>query len=472
MSVTNASTGNHEICSQSYRGTISLIQLWRTGVKRLTPAIGSCPTKALNQSSITWNIPDTTNKSTMTWSTYTGGSASDMHLNDVFINNMVDNNNIIKNNPAKSSYVEGWQSNVSIPWIKIAFTEPEVITVVRYANADDSQYLTKFKFYGLKSTSSERVPGNTNWEDDWDLLPFSDNTNEFNGPIITETFITAELNNNKKYNKYLFVVTGKSDTTLRLTGFEVFTSPVSDAALDNYLTPMLNDNTNEVAVGNSAACMTPYGIVVNGGFDGSANATTTTLLYWPHAINKYDGNFYQYGISRSLPNLLCRRGNHALVWHKGKIYAIGGRLNTLPDNYVYNGVLSGASSKNIAFIECLDYNSNMIWTNANVDNSTPPNPSNASYTFSPKVDISNLYRYNHGACSFGDEIFIFGGQKGTSTNDLLNTAYAWNPETKAVRALTNLTESLSPCCAVPYGSKIYVIGMNSSNILKIYEYTP
>jgi hypothetical protein len=80
--------------------------------------------------------------------------------------------------------------------------------------------------------------------------------------------------------------------------------------------------------------------------------------------------------------------------------------------------------------------------------------------------------YFFGACSFGDEIFIFGGQKGSRSSDILNTAYAWNPETKEVRALTNLTESLSPCCAVAYASKIYVIGMNTSNKLKIYEYTP
>ncbi len=80
--------------------------------------------------------------------------------------------------------------------------------------------------------------------------------------------------------------------------------------------------------------------------------------------------------------------------------------------------------------------------------------------------------YFFGACSFGDEIFIFGGQKGSRSSDILNTAFAWNPETKAVRKLTVMDEALSPCCAVAYASKIYVIGMNTSNKLKIYEYTP
>ena len=461
-------TNEHDACSDSYRGTVSYIELWRTGVKRLTPAIGSLPTREENLSNISWDIPNTNNKSTMNWSTnssYNLSPTNHTHLNDVYVSNSISSNVI--------SGSDTWTSSISNPWIKISFTEPEAITVVRYSNNDLSKYLKKFKFYGWTSTTnSERVPVyNNSWENDWEELTFTDNTKEFVGPVISKSFITAELNNNKKYKKYLFVATELADSSsLVLNGFEVFASPVSEASLDDYLTPMLNDNLKEVTVSNSAACATPYGLVVSGGIEGTANATTTALLYWPHAINKYDGNYYQFGIPRSLPNFRCRRANHSLVWHKGKIYAIGGRINSLT-NYVTNGTLSegGGTAKNTAFIECLDFNSNMIWSDATVDTSTP---SNGSFTFRLNQTIDELYRYNHGACSFGDEIFIFGGQKGSRSSDILNTAFAWNPETKAVRKLTVMDEALSPCCAVPYGSKIYIIGMNSSNELKIYEYTP
>ncbi len=84
--------------------------------------------------------------------------------------------------------------------------------------------------------------------------------------------------------------------------------------------------------------------------------------------------------------------------------------------------------------------------------------------------VGDLSRFNHGACSFGDEIFIFAGKRGSNK---LSNAYAWNPETGVVREIY-FPEStyLSPCCAVPFGSKIYVIGMNSASVLKIFEYTP
>ena len=232
----------------------------------------------------------------------------------------------------------------------------------------------------------------------------------------------------------------------------MFSSNVND---EDSLTPMLTDDLGEVEVGNVAACATPYGLVTTGGLKGTT-ATTTALLYWPHAINKYDGQYTQYGISRSLPGLNCARSNHALIWHKGKIYVIGGYNS----DFVKNESL-GSSSES-SFIECLDYNDNMNWNFVR----------NASYTFPVGVGIDDLYRYNHGACCFGDEIFIFGGTTKESSDNKSKSAYAWNPETGKVRKLADLEEVLSPCSAVAFGSKIYVIGMGSSNKLKIYEYTP
>lgn len=58
------------------------------------------------------------------------------------------------------------------------------------------------------------------------------------------------------------------------------------------------------------------------------------------------------------------------------------------------------------------------------------------------------------ACSWGDEIFIFGGYRSANTN----AAIAFNPDTGKYRTLTNVsgTELISPT-AVPYGPFIFLI---------------
>ena len=289
------------------------------------------------------------------------------------------------------------------------------------------------------------MPGETDWESNWVKLKFTSGAYEFTGPEIMQTFITAELDNNNRYSKYLFLVT-ESKNKLSLGGFEMFAKPVSgpEQPTQDYMTPLINDDFEEVKTACSAACTTPYGLVITGGRNTSV--CNQAMLYWPHAINKYDGSFTQFGIPRSLPNLQTSRMQHGMVWHNGKIYAIGGRDSS--------NVIEGDT-----FAEYLDYNSSMSWQKINKDAIKPDG----------NTTVESMKRFNHGVCRFGDEIFIFGGQK---TSARLNNAYAWNPDTNVVRRLTDLPQGLSPCCAVPFGSKIYVIGMSTDTDLKIYEYTP
>ena len=122
-----------------------------------------------------------------------------------------------------------------------------------------------------------------------------------------------------------------SDKDIRMIGFEMYSCGSSAAIDDDYLTGLETDDRGEVNVGAGACCATPYGLVYTGGHVKNSNvanyATNTALLYWPHAIDKFDGAHYKNGISRTLPSLNGNRFNHAMVWHKGKIYCVGGGLS-------------------------------------------------------------------------------------------------------------------------------------------------
>ena len=447
------------------KGGARLIQLWRKDVKRLTPPLKSTdlgvagtPTSVSVQS-MSWIRPDG-GLTNMEWSTNNSPSNS---LKDIFINNYTDDNNYF------SGSSEVWETTASKPWISISLSSPEAVCAVRLAHdtrQDSVTKITQFRLYGsndidIPPISSNDLPSNGSG---WEAITFTNNNVTFDCPLyntasryIEKTFFTAEVKTPTKYRHYLFQTTGKiqASQNTRLLGFEMFAVPAPgpEEPREDYLTPMYDDSLTEFNVFCSAACSTPYGILIAGGK--ASSVSNASILYWPQAVNKYDGHYNQLGISRSLPNLKTARMNHTVVWHKGKVYAIGGKDSG-------DGPLSD-------FIEALDYSSNNIgWAKATT-------AENASYTFLPNISISDLYRYNHGACSFGDEIFFFGGQ--TGTNSFLSNAYAWNPESKIVRKLNDIkdednnTYSLSPCCAVPFGSKIYVMGMNS-NIFMVFEYTP
>jgi hypothetical protein len=75
-------------------------------------------------------------------------------------------------------------------------------------------------------------------------------------------------------------------------------------------------------------------------------------------------------------------------------------------------------------------------------------------------------RFMAGACSLGDEIFIFGGQQDDGT--IRTNAAAWNPETEQVRLLGDIPHTIGnlglvlphtlAITAVSYGPYIYLIG--------------
>ena len=430
---------------------INFIQLWRTKVKRLTPSPQDPLLSGHSFDQKLSELPWKGNK--IYWSE---GQTDTANLKDIYIPGTISNSNHISNN-VFSSENHGWNCNKKYPFIIVELGSPEAVCAVRYANGN-KDFVKSLKIFGSNVKGSYN-DGTGDVGSEWEPIKFTDDKTTtdqttFKGPQIRSTFITAEIETPKKYSYYLIkFYKNNDDDTIRLVGFEMFSCPAKETEkpVSDYLTPMLDDNIKEITVGNSAACSTPYGLVTSGGFVGS-NATTTTILYWPHAVNRFDGNFNQYGISRSLPSLKTARTNHAIVWHKGKVYAIGGK-----------NAGDGPHNDEDNFIEVLDFNGDKIeWAKATI----------ASYTFNPNQSIGGLYRYNHGACSFGDEIFIFGGQ--TGTNNHLDTAYAWNPETKKVRKLTNIECSLSPCCAVSYGSKIYIMGndKDESNMFKVFEYTP
>ncbi|MBF0409383.1 MAG: hypothetical protein HQM10_18730 [Candidatus Riflebacteria bacterium] len=167
-----------------------------------------------------------------------------------------------------------------------------------------------------------------------------------------------------------------------------------------------------------------------------------------------------WGIWRDLPNMPGIRVNHSLVWHKQKLYRIGGGTDATAANTV-NGV------------DRFDPATNQ-WTLLTTADDAD------EYT-----DTGSLFRRQWPAvCSFRDEIFIFGGVDAAGTT--LNTAAAWNPSTKKVRILKNIPQQTLDdnstgiatrlISAVPSGSHIYLFGGTNSTTNKtskqVLRYTP
>lgn len=438
-------------------GIVNSIVLMRQGVKRITPAYGA--------SSIPTSNPYVDGKIKLLWR---NPKETEHRLIDVYNNSF----NSVYNYMDTSSYNEGWvpkfDATSDHPWVLCSLlNKAEAICTIRFINykSDDYKKPTKIKVYATndddcanefnpdKTITATFSPGA------WTPLLFSNNSFEVSTDSISNRMITVELNNTKKYKHYLieFADAGpsSSDNLIAISGFELYAQQSNEVSIDDdYLTGLEDDNRAAVKAGAGACCATPYGLVYTGGHVAeSGYATNTALLYWPHAIDKYDGTYYKNGISRSLPSLGQARYNHAMVWLKGKIYCVGGAKDS---SYTAVGINQ--------FFEYLP----TINTGAG----------NLQWKYISDTDINNpdstlnnqLPRYYHGCCAFGDEIFIFGGQTGATTGGL-NTAFAYNPETTDLRQLANLPMALSPCCAVAYGSKIYIIGKNGGKNY-MYEYTP
>jgi len=91
-----------------------------------------------------------------------------------------------------------------------------------------------------------------------------------------------------------------------------------------------------------------------------------------------------------------------------------------------------------------------------IDLSHATNKINIDFAASNAASAVNR-RTQVGACSWGDEIFIFGGYY-SNTNTNTPTAIAYNPDTNTYRFLTNLPAVRNEVSAVPYGPFIFLFG--------------
>lgn len=164
----------------------------------------------------------------------------------------------------------------------------------------------------------------------------------------------------------------------------------------------------------------------------------------------------RWGTSLELPSMPGLVQGHSFVYHKGDLYRIGGSAN---DSY------SGAVDSIYKF----DFSTNAWSTLVRGTHFIDPD--------------SRLRRFRPGVCSWGDEIFVFGGQK--SDNSVVSDATAYNPATKMVRPLkaipTTLNYAATPgnrwkaVTAVPCGQAIYLIGgcdATGNGGCQILKYTP
>lgn len=119
------------------------------------------------------------------------------------------------------------------------------------------------------------------------------------------------------------------------------------------------------------------------------------------------------------------------MWHKGKLYRVGGSST---------GTVSAST---LVPPDVFDFETN-------------------SWTLTSIVGVTNgnfLQKMNAAACSHGDEIFIFGGYN--LSNVICKTVVAWNPETGNIRQMEDMPFAAINMTAISVGSSIYLIGGES-----------
>lgn len=169
-----------------------------------------------------------------------------------------------------------------------------------------------------------------------------------------------------------------------------------------------------------------------------------TALTDDHIKRIMTGDLRSEGISRAIPPMNTAVFGHNLVWHKGKIFRIGGYT---------------AGTTNATNINIFDFDTNAWTTVAN---------NVASFTDITGTTVTLPQPADAGVCSFGDEIYIFGGMIGATAT---STARAWNPESRVVRLLDNLPSAKAGLSAVPCGSSIYLVTPGTGNT-SIFKFTP
>ena len=331
------------------------------------------------------------------------------------------------------------------PWFAIDLGAGNERTVDSIEITCDGDRLKNFKFQG----SNVPTPSTASDSADWTTL--SSGTGADSTSL--QTFSIGTPASYRHYRVVCLSSWSGSTAEIEIIAFKMIDSLGASVTGMPLMTKIMNDarDTTYTKLTGAAACMTPYGIVTAGGLSTGGVTQAGAYVYWPHAIDKYtDATNHSFGISRSLPPINTVVFGHSLVWHKGKVYRIGG----------YTGGTTNALN-----IDIFDFDNN-IWT--------PVNYNSAAYFTDITGATVTLAQPAYAAvCSFGDEIFIFGGIISTTFQ---NTAYAWNPETSVVRQLANMPAARAYFSAVPCGSSIYLIGGGSSatptDNSPIHKYTP
>lgn len=387
----------------TYR-TIREIKLCNTDVRRISP-LGAGTVDATNKKA-------TFGTKVVSWSAHGGTD----YGSKVFDGNVND--------------TDKWDTNTTsgFPhWIAVDLGAPDNIDIVRiHCEAADN---------GIKNFSFQYSTDGVSWST-LNIDGAAVNTNPDN-----TAWNTYHVANTNSYKYYRLVCNDSWTSEIEVWEIEFFsTVTAGGTATKPLMTKLSTDSRGEVSVYYNAACATPYGIIISGGRDSGGTSTATTLIYWPHGIESFtDSSNHSLGISKSLPNMLLAESNHSLVWHKGKLYRMGG----------YN---SYGTTNRVAYFD-FDTNS---WSNV--------------------TSIANdtlLKRYNSPACSFGDEIFMFGGYNGATTN----TVVAFNPTTNSARLVGTLPGAgFYAKSAVSCGSSIYLIGGASADgsggTAAIWKFTP
>lgn len=326
-----------------------------------------------------------------------------------------------------------WDSDANCPnWIEVVFPIPVYIDELRlYIISGQGPHAFQVQAYDGVATTTI-YSGST-----------ANSTGEQSFPMTTPGYYYA-------YRIYCSSSWDTSNTDIEIPEVELWNNTPVMAGYP-ILTKIMNDARTTAKRSSSSACMTPYGIISAGGRNESGTITNTAFVYWPHAIDEYtDAINHSFGISRALPTMTTPVYGHSLVWHKGKLYRIGGFIDT------------AAPPNNASNIDIFDFDTN-AWTT----------PGAASFTDITGANTTLPQPAYAGVCSFGDEIFIFGGKLGAA---FTNQAWAWNPETKVVRQLDDMPQARAYHTAVPCGSAIYIVGGaktdSSDTESPIYKFTP
>lgn len=234
------------------------------------------------------------------------------------------------------------------------------------------------------------------------------------------------------------------------------------------MSPITDDTLTKITANHGGVCITPYGILRAGG---EGTGSSTSQIYWPHAMADYDnersGNKGTRGLCHSLADIASQTTDTnnwyfkdmSLVYHKGKAYGFG------------KAKQGGSTAENRKVIS-YDFDRNE-WSYCNLS------------------DDSTVCRSYAAAVSFGDEIYLFGG---FNKNDMTKPTHpeiadgsiiAWNPETNTVRECGTIGNGASDAplayvSACAYGSDIYLFGGMTKDALgqvtvptkKIYKFTP